>query len=51
MWECRIAPAVITFNLDMLQEQKTVFITLLTKISMRYIAKTSEIYRNVIAVS
>ena len=34
MWECKIAPPVITFNIDMLQAQKTVFITLLTKISM-----------------
>ena len=57
MWECKIAPPVITFNKDMLQPQKpTVFITLLTKISMillrvGYIAKTSEIYRKLIAVS
>ena len=33
MWECKIAP-VITFNIDMLQAQKKVFIVLLTKISM-----------------
>ena len=56
MWECKIEPPVITFNIDMLQAQKTVFIRLLTKISMillpkRYIAKTAEIYRKVIAVS
>ena len=34
MWECKIASPVITFNIDMIQAQKTVFITLLTKISM-----------------
>ena len=55
MWKCKIAPPVITFNIDMIQAQKTVFITLLTKTSFcfqwMYIAKTSEIYRKVIAVS
>ena len=34
MWECKIAPPVIIFNIEMLQAQKTVFITLLKKISM-----------------
>ena len=56
MWECKVAPSVITFNIDMLQTQKTVFITLLTEISMillpmKVFAKTSEIYGNIIAVS
>ena len=37
MWECKIAPPVITFNTDMLQPQETVFITLLTKISMIFL--------------
>ena len=34
MQDCKIAPAVITFNIYMLQAQKTVVITLLTKLSM-----------------
>ena len=34
MQNYKIAPPVITFNIDMLQAQKTVLITLLTKVSM-----------------
>ena len=34
MLGCKIAPSVITFNIDMLQAQNSVFITLLTKIYM-----------------
>ena len=42
MWECKIAPPVITFNIDMLLTQKTVFIMLSTKISM--ISLSLEVY-------
>ena len=34
MWKFKVALPVIAFNIDMLQEQKTVSIMLLTKICM-----------------